>query len=48
MNLSWERKSNDHWVSLPVGSVRFTEQFLLSDPVRQEEWVNMESEINKG
>ena len=37
----------DHWVSLPVGSVRFTEQFLLSDPVRQEEWVNMENEINK-
>jgi len=38
----------DDWVSLPVGSVRFTEQFLLSDPVRQEEWVNMKSEINKG
>ena len=37
-----------HWVSLPVGSVRFTEQFLLSDPVRQEEWVNMENEIIKG
>ncbi len=34
-----------HWVSLPVGSVRFTEQFLLSDPVRQEEWANMENEI---
>jgi len=37
-----------HWVSLPVGSVRFTEQFLLSDPVRHEEWVNMENEIIKG
>jgi exopolyphosphatase/guanosine-5'-triphosphate,3'-diphosphate pyrophosphatase len=37
-----------HWVSLPVGSVRFTEQFLLSDPVRQAEWVNMEKEIIKG
>lgn len=37
-----------HWVSLPVGSVRFTEQFLLSDPARQEEWVNMENEIMKG
>jgi exopolyphosphatase/guanosine-5'-triphosphate,3'-diphosphate pyrophosphatase len=37
-----------HWVSLPVGSVRFTEQFLLSDPVRQEEWANMENEIIKG
>jgi len=36
------------WVSLPVGSVRFTEQFLLSDPVRQEEWANMEEEIIKG
>jgi exopolyphosphatase/guanosine-5'-triphosphate,3'-diphosphate pyrophosphatase len=37
-----------HWMSLPVGSVRFTEQFLLSDPVRQEEWANMENEISKG
>jgi exopolyphosphatase/guanosine-5'-triphosphate,3'-diphosphate pyrophosphatase len=36
-----------HWVSLPLGSVRFTEQFLLSDPVRQEEWANMENEIMK-
>jgi exopolyphosphatase/guanosine-5'-triphosphate,3'-diphosphate pyrophosphatase len=36
------------WVSLPDGSVRFTEQFLLSDPVRQEEWVNMDNEIMKG
>jgi exopolyphosphatase/guanosine-5'-triphosphate,3'-diphosphate pyrophosphatase len=35
----------DHWVSLPVGSVRFTEQFLLSDPVRQEEWANTKNEI---
>jgi len=37
-----------HWVSLPAGSVRFTEQFLRSDPVRQEEWVTMENEIMKG
>jgi len=37
-----------HCASLPVGSVRFTEQFLLSDPVRQEEWVAMENEIIKG
>jgi exopolyphosphatase/guanosine-5'-triphosphate,3'-diphosphate pyrophosphatase len=37
----------NHWVSLPVGSVRFTEQFLLSDPVRQEERANMENEIIK-
>ena len=37
-----------HWVSLPLGSVRFTEQLLLSDPLRQAEWVNMENEIIKG
>ena len=37
-----------HWVSLPVGSVRFTEQFLLSDPVRQAEWLNMENELIRG
>ncbi len=36
-----------HWVSLPIGSVRFTEQFLLSDPVRQKEWMNIENEIMK-
>jgi exopolyphosphatase/guanosine-5'-triphosphate,3'-diphosphate pyrophosphatase len=35
----------DRWVSLPVGSVRFTEQFLFCDPVRQEQWENMENEI---
>jgi exopolyphosphatase/guanosine-5'-triphosphate,3'-diphosphate pyrophosphatase len=28
----------DQWVSLPLGSVRFTEQFLRSDPVQEEEW----------
>jgi len=33
------------WMSLPLGSVRFTEQFLISDPVRQEEWDNMEKKI---
>jgi exopolyphosphatase/guanosine-5'-triphosphate,3'-diphosphate pyrophosphatase len=32
-------------VSLPLGSVRFTEQFLLSDPVQEEEWEKMEREI---
>jgi exopolyphosphatase / guanosine-5'-triphosphate,3'-diphosphate pyrophosphatase len=37
-----------HWVSLPLGSVRFTEQFLFSDPVRKTEWVSMENEIIKG
>ncbi len=36
-----------YWRSFSMGSVRFTEQFLLSDPVRQEEWGNMENEIIK-
>lgn len=36
-----------HWVSLPIGSVRFTERFLRSDPVRPEEWKEMEKEIDK-
>jgi len=35
------------WLSLPLGSVRFTEQFLKSDPVREEEWQAMEREIGK-
>ena len=35
------------WVSLPLGSVRFTEQFFLSDPVREGEWEIMEGEIRK-
>jgi len=38
----------NHWVSLPLGSVRFTETFLLSDPVRQEEWANMEHAVMRG
>jgi exopolyphosphatase/guanosine-5'-triphosphate,3'-diphosphate pyrophosphatase len=33
------------WKSLPLGSVRFTEQFLLSDPIQGEEWEKMEREI---
>ena len=33
------------WVSLPLGSVRFTEQFLRSDPVQEEEWEKMERKI---
>jgi exopolyphosphatase/guanosine-5'-triphosphate,3'-diphosphate pyrophosphatase len=37
----------DQWVSLPLGSVRFTEHFLQSDPVREEEWKEMEREILK-
>jgi exopolyphosphatase/guanosine-5'-triphosphate,3'-diphosphate pyrophosphatase len=35
------------WASLPLGSVRFTEQLLLSDPVQEEEWMKMEREILK-
>jgi exopolyphosphatase/guanosine-5'-triphosphate,3'-diphosphate pyrophosphatase len=33
------------WISLPLGSVRFTEQFLRSDPVREEEWETMAKKI---
>ena len=29
------------WVSLPLGLVGFTEQFLISDPVREVEWDRM-------
>ncbi len=35
----------DKWISLPLGSVRFTEQFLHSDPVKAEEWREMEERI---
>ena len=35
------------WVSLPLGSVRFTEQFLRSDPVQEEEWEKMERKIRE-
>lgn len=35
------------WISLPLGSVRFTEQFLLSDPVQEAEWEKMEREVRK-
>ena len=34
-------------ISLPLGSVRFTEQFLHSDPVREEEWQKMERKIRE-
>jgi len=37
----------EQWVSLPVGSVRFTEKFLHSDPVQEKEWERMEREIRK-
>jgi exopolyphosphatase / guanosine-5'-triphosphate,3'-diphosphate pyrophosphatase len=35
------------WVSLPIGLVRFTEQFLVSDPVREEEWEGMRDRIRQ-
>lgn len=35
------------WKSLPLGSVRFTEQFLVSDPVQEKEWEKMEEEVRK-
>ena len=35
------------WTSLPLGSVRFTEQFLYSDPVQEEEWNMMEKKIRE-
>ncbi len=34
------------WVSLPMGSVRFTEEFLHSDPVHPEELKEMEKRID--
>jgi exopolyphosphatase/guanosine-5'-triphosphate,3'-diphosphate pyrophosphatase len=37
----------EQWVSLPLGSVRFTEQFLRSDPIQKREWEEMEKEIRK-
>jgi exopolyphosphatase/guanosine-5'-triphosphate,3'-diphosphate pyrophosphatase len=37
----------DQWVSLPLGSVRFTEQFLRSDLVQEEEWEKMRRDILK-
>ncbi|MBM4305989.1 MAG: Ppx/GppA family phosphatase, partial [Deltaproteobacteria bacterium] len=35
------------WTSLPLGIVRFTERFLLSDPVKEAEWKAMAVEIRK-
>ncbi len=37
----------NHWTSLPLGSMRLTEQFLLSDPVRDGEWDRMEEEVRR-
>ena len=37
----------DEWISLPLGSVRFTEQYLHSDPAREEEWRTMEKRIRE-
>jgi len=35
------------WVSLPLGSVRFTERYLISDPVKDDEWDRMEKAIRR-
>lgn len=37
----------NQWISLPLGSVRFTEQFLRSDPVQEEGWKTMEKRIRE-
>jgi len=42
-----KEKQISQWISLPIGSVRFTEQFLLSDPVQEEEWRKMEKKIRE-
>ncbi len=34
-------------MSLPLGILHFTEQYLVSDPVKKEEWNKMETEIRK-
>ena len=35
------------WISLPLGSIRFTEQFLHSDPAQKGEWEKLEEKIRK-
>jgi len=35
------------WISLPLGSVHFTEQFLRSDPIHKEEWEKMERRVRE-
>ena len=35
------------WISLPLGLVHLTEQFLVSDPVQDEEWEKMAQTIRK-
>ena len=35
------------WMSLPAGSVRFTEQFFRSDPVEEEDWAKVERRIKE-
>ncbi len=40
-------KDVTQWVSLPLGLVHFTEQLLLSDPVKDEEWEKMVEVIRK-
>ena len=41
------RDQISQWISLPLGSVRFTEQFLRSNPVQEEEWDRMERKIRE-
>jgi exopolyphosphatase/guanosine-5'-triphosphate,3'-diphosphate pyrophosphatase len=37
----------NQWTSLPLGSVRFAEQYLHSDPVQEKEWNTMEKRIRE-
>ncbi|MGO8990449.1 MAG: Ppx/GppA family phosphatase [bacterium] len=37
----------NQWISLPLGSVRFAEQYLHSDPVQEKEWNTMEKRIRE-
>jgi exopolyphosphatase/guanosine-5'-triphosphate,3'-diphosphate pyrophosphatase len=42
-----KRDQISQWISLPLGSVRFTEQFLRSNPVQEKEWARMERKIRE-
>ena len=39
------RNQISQWISLPLGSVRCTEQFLHSDPVQEGEWETLEEKV---
>ncbi len=45
--ISGKRGQMTGWISLPLGSVRLTEKFLASDPVRETEWGKMVREIRR-